>query len=83
MVREDGSFGVMEVKVWEPNVLSFQVQVGQKEKDCWHCVGGYLPPSDKAGEAQRLLTAAIRAVPEGAQLMVLPDLNAKLDSLRG
>ena len=45
--------------------------------------GGYLPPSNKAGEAQRLLTAVIHAVPEGAQLMVLVDLNAYLDSSRG
>ena len=46
-------------------------------------VGGYLPPSDKAGDAQRLMTAAIRAVPDGARLMVLGDLNADLDSPRG
>ena len=41
---------------------------------------GYISPSDKAGEAQRLLAAAMRAVPEGARLMVLADLNADLDS---
>ena len=39
MVREDGSFGVEEVKVWGPNVLSFQLQVEQKEEEWWHCVG--------------------------------------------
>ena len=83
MVREDGSFGVEEVKVWGPNVLSFQLQVGQKEEERWHCVGEYLPPSDKAGDAQRLMTAAIRAVPDGARLMVLADLNADLNSPRG
>ena len=79
MVREDGLFGVEEVKVWGPNVLSFQLHVGQKEEERWHCVGAYLPPSNKAGEAQRLLTAAIREVPEGARLMMLVDLNADLD----
>ena len=83
MVREGGSFGVEEVKVWGPNVLSFQLQVGEKEEERWHCVGAYLPPSDKAGDAQRLMTAAIRAVPDGARLMVLGDLNADLDSPRG
>ena len=40
LAREDGSFGVMEVKVWGPNILSFQLQAGQKKEDCWHCVGG-------------------------------------------
>ena len=83
LVREDGLFGVEEVKVWGPNVLSFQLQVGEKEEERWHCVGAYLPPSDKAGDAQRLMTAAIRAVPDGARLMVLGDLNADLDSPRG
>ena len=53
MVREDGSFGVEEVKVWGPNVLSFQLQVGQKEEERWHCMGTYLPSSNKAGDAQR------------------------------
>ena len=43
MREEDGSFGAMEVKVWRPNVLSFQIQVGQKEEDRWHCAEGYLP----------------------------------------
>ena len=83
MVKEDGSFEVMEVKVWGPNFLLFQLQVGQKEKDRWYCVGGYLPPLDKTGEAQHLLTVAIRAVPKGARLMVLADLNANLDSFWG
>ena len=47
--------------------------------------GDISPPSDKEGEAQRLLTAAIRAQPEGAQLiiMALVDLNPDLDSPRG
>ena len=83
MVREDGLFGVEEVKVWGPNALSFQLQVGQKEEEQRYCVGAYPPPSDKAGDAQRLMTAAIRAVPDGAQLMVLGDINADLDSPRG
>ena len=56
---------------------------GQKEEERWHCVETYLPTSDKAGDAQRLMTAAIRAVPDGARLMVLGDLNADLDSPRG
>ena len=83
MVREDGSFGVEEVKVRGLNVLSFQIQVGEKEEEWWHCVGGYLPPSDKAGDAQRLMTEAIRAVPDRARLMVLANLNTNLDSPRG
>ena len=83
MVREIGSFGVDGVKVWGPNVLSFQLQVAQKEEERWHCVGAYLPPSDKVGDAQRLMTATIRAVPDGARLMVLGDLNADLDSPPG
>ena len=47
--RKDGLFGVKGVKVWGPNVLSFQLQARQKQEDRWHCVGGYLPPSDKVG----------------------------------
>ena len=54
--------------------------MGLEKEDRWHCVEGYISPSDKAGEAQRLLAAAMRAVPEGARLMVLADLNADLDS---
>ena len=42
LVKEDGSFRVEEVKVWEPNVLSFQLQVGEETEDRWHCVGRYL-----------------------------------------
>ena len=80
LVREDDSFGVEEVKVWGENVISFELQVGEGEKDRWHCVGAYFPPSDKEGKAQRLLTTAIRAQPEGVRLMVLGDLNADLDS---
>ena len=71
------------MKLGGPNVLSFKLQVGQMEEDHWHCVRGCLPSSDKAGEAQHFLTAAIRAVPEGARLMVLADLNADLDSPKG
>ena len=33
MVREDGSFGVKKVKVWEPSVLSFQLRVGEKKEE--------------------------------------------------
>ena len=71
------------MKVWGPNALSFQLQVGQEKGDRWHCVGRYLPPLDKAGEAQRLLTAPIHAVTGGTWLMILANLNADLDSLRG
>ena len=83
MVKEDGSFEVMEVKVWGPNFLLFQLQVGQKEKDRWYCVGGYLPPLDKAGEAQHLLMAEIRAVLDWARLVILDDLDADLESPQG
>ena len=79
-MRKDGSFGIEEVKVWGPNALFFQLQVGQEKENRWRCVGRYLPPLDKAGEAQRLLTAAIHAVPDGAWPMVLANLNADLDS---
>ena len=83
LVRENGPFSVEEVKVWGENVLSFELQVGEGDKEQWHCVGAYLPPSDKEGKAQRLMTAAIKAQPKGARLMVLGDLNANLDSPRG
>lgn len=33
LVRESDSFGVEEVKVWGENVISFELQVGQGEKD--------------------------------------------------
>ena len=46
-------------------------------------MGAYLPPSDKAGDTQWLMTALIRAVPDGVRLMVLGDLNTDLDSPRG
>ena len=75
MVREDGPFGVEMVKIWGPNVLSFHLQVEQKEEERWHCVGACLPPSNKAGDAQRLMTAAICVVPDRARLMVLGDLK--------
>ena len=39
LMREDGSFGVLEAKIWGPNVVSFQLQVGQKEEDHWACSG--------------------------------------------
>ena len=80
MVRDDSLFGVEEVEVWRHSVLSFQLQMEEEKEDRWHCVGGYLPLSDKAGEAQRLLTAAICTVPEGTRLMVLVNLNVDLDS---
>ena len=83
LVRENGPFSVEEVKVWGENVLSFQLQVGEEEEDRWHCVGAYFPPSDKEGKAQRLMTAAVKAQPKGARLMVLGDLNADLDSPMG
>ena len=38
LVREYGLFWVEEVKVWGPNVLSFQLQVGEKEEERWYCV---------------------------------------------
>ena len=38
---------------------------------------------NKAGEAQRLLTAEIRAVPDWARLVVLADPDADLDSPQG
>ena len=43
-------------------------------------MGGYRPPLDKEGQAQRLLTAAIRAQPVDTRLMILGDLNTNLDS---
>ena len=43
----------------------------------------YFLPPDKAGDTQRLMTAAICAVPNGARLMVLADVNADLDFPRG
>ena len=46
-------------------------------------MGAYLPPSDKAGDTQRLVMAAIRTRPDGARLMLFGDLNADLDSPRG
>ena len=33
LVREDGLFGVEEMEVWGSNVLSFQLQVGEKEEE--------------------------------------------------
>ena len=69
--------------MWGENVLSFKMQVGEGEKEQCHCMGAYSPPSDKEGKAQRLMTAAIWAQPEGARLIVLGDLNTNLDSPRG
>ena len=37
------------------------------------------PPLDKEGEAQRLLSRAMKAQPDGTKLLVLGDLNADLD----
>ena len=45
-------------------------------------MGAYFPPSGKTGDAQRLMTAAIRAVTDGARLMIVGDLNTDLDSPR-
>ena len=78
LVREDGSIGMEEVKVWGPNILSFELHVGQEKENRWHYMEGYL--SNKEGKAQHLLTAAIRVQTEGARLIVLADLNANLDS---
>ena len=38
------------------------------------------PPSDKEGEAQKLVMEALEGAPEGALPMVIGDINANLDS---
>ena len=38
-----------------------------------------LPPSDKGGEAHRLMNAALKAQPVGTWLLLLGNLNAGLD----
>ena len=45
-------------------------------------MGCYLPPSDKKGEAQQLLTRAMQQQLSGTGLMVLGNLKADLDAPR-
>lgn len=69
--------------MWGPNVPSFEMQVEETEEERWYCVGYYLSPSEKEGEAQRLLVRTLQGQPSGARLLVLGNISANLDSLWG
>ena len=77
--RKSDLFSIEEAKPWGSNIILWEMQVGEEKEERWYCVGCYLPPSDKKGEAQQLLTRAMQQQPSGTRLMVLGDLNANLD----
>ena len=55
------------------------MQVGEEKEERWYCMGCYLPPSDKEGDAQQLLSHAMQGQPSGTRLLVLDKLKADLD----
>ena len=62
------------------NVLSFELILNEEER--FFAVGCYLAPSDKEGEARRLVAQALRDKPAGTMPLVIGDLNANLDAPR-
>ena len=76
-VRENSLFRTENERIVGPNVISFEMVVARNER--WFVVGCYLPPSDKGGEAQRLVTAALEGAPAGSLPLVIGDLNSDLD----
>ena len=50
LVKEQEGFRVENEKAVGPNVISFELITGEKERG--DVVGCYLPPSDKKGEMQ-------------------------------
>ena len=54
---ENSSFQKDNEQKVRPNVISFELITKQDEH--WFVISWYLPPSNKEGEAQQLITAAL------------------------
>ena len=77
LVMENDAFTIENEKVVCPNVISFEMVTGRHKR--WLVVGCYLPPSDKEGETQRMVIAALEDRPVGTCPIVVGDLNSDLD----
>ena len=77
LVMENDAFTIENEKVVCPNVISFEMVTGRHKR--WFVVGCYLPPSDKEGETQRMVIAALEDRPVGTCPIVVGDLNSDLD----
>ena len=78
MARKNDWVRVENAKVVGTNVLSFELVLNKKER--FFVVGCYFPPSDKEGEAQRLVEQALQDKPMGSMPLVIGDPNANLDA---
>ena len=78
MVRENEWARVENTRVIRANVLSFELVLNEEER--FFAIGCYFAPSDKEGEAQRLVEQALRDKPAGTMPLVIGDLNANLDA---
>ena len=80
LARESEWARVENTKIVGTNVLSFELVLNEEER--FFAVGCYLAPSDKAGEAQRLVVQALRDKPAGTMPLVIGDLNSNLNAPR-
>ena len=71
--REGADFAVEEVRLYGPNVISFEVVTGRRR---WYIIGCYIAPDD-ARTIERVVTA-LGDHPRGTALIVAGDLNTDL-----
>ena len=73
--REGAGFAVEEVRLYGPNVLSFEVVSGQRR---WYIIGCYLAPDAQTRE--RVVTA-LGDQPRGTALVKAGDLNTDMGTI--
>ena len=71
-------FVVKAVQQFKPNVVSFQLETGER---WWYIVGCYLDPDNTL--MIESVVAALKECPRGAELLVAGYFNVKLSELEG
>jgi hypothetical protein len=74
--RESKYWTVESVKLFGPDVISFQLATGQKR---YSCVGGYIPPKDES--IIESVGKAFYSLPKGP-IILIGDLNVNLNNSR-
>ena len=81
--RDSPLFQLENEKVQGPNLITFELVVGEKElTERWFVVGAYIAPSDRDGSIARRIEELVTARPKDLQPFVLANLNANLDCPR-
>ena len=73
--KESEHYEVGETKIWGPNVLTFELVMGE---DLCYVVGAYIPPSNLS--TLEHVESAWWQCPKGCKPLLIRDLNINLES---